>query len=381
MEPDKSDPFQFHIPQQPPAQAKSSEDPAVAFARAKINSIFDQNKPSPTSPPLVDPDTEAASVYQPEKLYQAESHLQDEMEPEKHHYSPEYQLPAGYTAPPSSAFENLNIAPVPTSMQSSPTPSRQEMIASYTAEQTNNKKKRLGRHGHILRPMVKAALVSALVFLVYNAPIVMGQIYYYITPANSEPTPVILNEDTEAAVSGDPRIIISKLNIDAPVVYDEPSFDESKVQAALQRGILHYGTTALPGELGNAVYLGHSSNSPWDPGRYKTVFSILRRLEVNDTFVMHYQGKRYIYEVYAKKVTDPTDLSVLDQRVSEPIITLITCDPPGVNWRRLAIMARQISPDPTKAQPTKSDPNTIQKAGTLPGSPPSLYDRIHDWLF
>lgn len=231
------------------------------------------------------------------------------------------------------------------------------------------------------KSIIRAVIVTALIFIIYNAPLITGQLYYYITPGNAEATPIILDSNT-ADVSPEPKLIISKLNIDVPVVYDETSYDEARIQAALERGIVHYGNTAAPGQLGNSVLLGHSSNSPWAPGKYKTAFSILRRLEVGDTFVVHYNSKRYIYEVFDKKVIDPSDFSVVNQRVNEPIVTLITCDPPGSNWRRLAIQAKQISPDPTKSQPPATDNSKQQAAdGALPGSPPSAWDRFTNWLF
>lgn len=386
MEPDKNSQYNFQLPpSNGPPDEPDQDEAAVAFARAKINSIFGGADAPPPAPATQNPEPASPQVYQPAQLYQAEARLQDKIEPAAHHSTPDHQLPSGPAAPvtPTPVFENLNFpgtyAPSPPVAPVAAIPSRQDMIANFA--ETRKQPQPAGKTGHILRPLIKATLISALVFMVYNAPIVMGQVYYYITPANAEPTPIILSEGGAVPVGADPRIIISKLNIDAPVVYDETSYDEARVQEALQRGIVHYGTTALPGELGNAVYLGHSSNSPWDPGRYKTVFSILRRLEINDTFVMHYEGKRYIYEVFAKNVIEPSDLSVLNQQVTEPIVTLITCDPPGVNWRRLAIQARQISPEPTKAQPTTTNPDSLQQDGALPGSPPSLYDRIRDWIF
>jgi LPXTG-site transpeptidase (sortase) family protein len=349
-------PLDFQLPQgAAPPKPADDHDAAADLARAKINTIFGSNG-QPQAPPAGASPAPAATQPQPPT-------------------APAVQTPeqAGSALSPDYGTMTLPNQPI------YPAPTRAEQIARHAAE--TSPAAQPGRRGHILRPLIKAALVTGAVFMIYNAPIVMGQVYYYITPANSQPTPVILNDGGSVGVGSEPRVIISKLNIDAPVVYDETSYDEAKVHEALKRGVVHYGTTALPGQLGNAVYLGHSSNSPWDPGRYKTIFSILRRLEVSDSLVLHYKGKRYIYEVFAKKTVDPADLSVLDQRVSEPILTLITCDPPGVNWKRLIIQARQISPNPKKSLPPGKQSAPAEIQGGIPGAPSSLFDRMRDWIF
>lgn len=367
--------------------------------------------PAPTYPTAAPP-THAQTAPQfttpsPEQFYQTATTPQNELQPGTPQVAPDYQPPVANPTP-SATFQTLNlpgqtvnptvpqapsaglanppitqpgvITPPVVAVGSSMPPTRSEQIKQF-ATSGAEKLRHARRKGHILRPLIKSTLVTAVVFLVYNAPIVLGQVHYYITPANSEPTPIILNETTAGVVGPEPKIIISKLNIDVPAVYDETSFDEGLIQAALERGIVHYGTTAVPGELGNAVFLGHSSNSPWAPGKFKTAFSLLRRLEVSDTFVVHFQSQRYIYEVYDKRIVNPSDFSVIDQNVSEPVVTLITCDPPGANWNRLAIQARQISPDPTKAHASATAGTALPDAGALPGSPPSLFDRIRDWFF
>lgn len=406
----QQDPYGYYPPQDPnPPADPPAEDGATAFARAKLEAIYGQNVYQPNDPynyqpgSSTAPTTPAPQIHPPTtELYAQETVLQDEIQPQYHHISPDHQLQQ-HAPNASGSFQTMNIPvqPVagetpahhpgelppshyqqyhsqahvlppthqPTFMQSPPTRLEQvKQFALNQSEQISQKK------GHILRPVVRFALLTLFVFLIYNAPIITGQLHYYITPAASSPSTVILDDPTGTAVSAEPKIIIARLGIDAPVVYDETSYDEERIQQALQRGIVHYGTTGLPNGSGNSVFLGHSSNSPWDPGRYKTVFSILRRLEVGDTIVLHYQSKRYIYEVYEKKVIDPSDFSVIDQNVGVPIVTLITCDPPGVNWRRLAIHARQISPDPSTNSGRVGEVTDPGQA--IPGSPPSLIDRV-----
>lgn len=197
------------------------------------------------------------------------------------------------------------------------------------------------RH-NILPPIMGLfAFIAVLGFL--NGQWIIAQAHYRINPIEQISDQQIDTRSPED-VTG-PLITIPKINVSAPIVFDEPSYKESKVQLALQRGVLHYGSTANPGQNGNAVLFGHSSGQLWAPGNYKFVFTLLDKLEQGDKFIVDYQGTRYIYKVTEKKVVDPTDLRVLDQ-TSTPTISLVTCTPVGTSNYRLVVRAEQISPRP-----------------------------------
>ena len=53
-----------------------------------------------------------------------------------------------------------------------------------------------------------------------------------------------------------------------------------------------------------------------------------------------YDGVAYRYVIYEMVVTDPNDLSVLEQRFDDSYITLVTCVPPGTYWKRLNVKAK-----------------------------------------
>src|SRR5690606_37361669 len=93
----------------------------------------------------------------------------------------------------------------------------------------------------------------------------------FITPSrNVSATPLILDENS--AVGADPRLIIPKINVEVPVVYDVETVEEDAVQAGLERGVVHYATTSNPGEQGNGAIFGHSSNNILNKGKYKFAF-------------------------------------------------------------------------------------------------------------
>jgi len=225
-----------------------------------------------------------------------------------------------------------------------------------------------------LRPFVGAIASGLIIFAVFNSQVIIGQIQYIINPGTGDSAAISANTASEA-VGPEPLIIIPKINVSAPVVYDVQTFDEAQVQKALERGVVHYGTTAVPGQLGNNVIVGHSSNNWWASGKYKFAFVLLDKLEVGDTFTLHYQSKRYVYEVGQKRVVEPNDTSVLSQQTDVPVTTLITCTPAGTSLRRLIITAKQISPNPANEQPTETQvPSQIDSP--LPGNTPSLWQQI-----
>ena len=206
----------------------------------------------------------------------------------------------------------------------------------------------------------------------------------FITPlirpsTNVSASPIIVNPNNVTATGPEPKIIIPKINVEAPVVYDEPSIEEKAVQKALERGVVHYATTPNPGEKGNAVIFGHSSGNIINSGKYKFAFILLKSLDKGDTFFVDKDGKRYVYKVYEKYVTAPTDVSILGARDRPSTMTLVTCDPPGMSTNRLIVVGEQIFPDPnTNKESTVTVQNEAPKV--LPSNSPSLWQKIKNWF-
>lgn len=111
----------------------------------------------------------------------------------------------------------------------------------------------------------------------------------------------------------------------------------------LTKSLIHYGGTGLPGEYGTTVIFGHSTLPQfYNPTDYKTIFSTLPTLKPGDEIFVNYDGIDYRYVIFEMVVTDPTDLSALEQRFDDSYITLITCVPPGTTWKRLNVKAKLI---------------------------------------
>ena len=114
----------------------------------------------------------------------------------------------------------------------------------------------------------------------------------FITPSRSvSNTPIISTAST--AVGTNPEVIIPKINVEIPVIYGMNTVEESAVETALESGVVHYASTPSPGEKGNAVFFGHSSNNILNKGKYKFAFVLLHQLQIGDTFMLTKDGKRY----------------------------------------------------------------------------------------
>ncbi|HZM63561.1 MAG TPA: class D sortase, partial [Candidatus Saccharimonadales bacterium] len=192
-------------------------------------------------------------------------------------------------------------------------------------------------------------------------------------------TPIILSTDG-VAPSPNPELIIPKINVQLPVVYDLADGAEATVQQSLENGVIHYPNTAVPGQQGNAAFFGHSSNNIFNKGKYKFAFVLLHELAPGDIFYLTYDSKVYAYQVYEKKVVEPTDTWVLGAVEGKAAtVALITCDPPGTSKHRLVVWGEQISPNPN-ANAAAPAVDTAAASAELPSEGPTLWTRFWRWV-
>jgi sortase A len=188
-------------------------------------------------------------------------------------------------------------------------------------------------------------------------------------------TPLIVNETNTPSAAG-PEVIIPKINVEIPVNYNETSTNENVIENDLQDGVVHYPTTVLPGQTGNAAFFGHSSNNIFNKGKYKFAFVLLHTLVPGDTFYLAYNGKMYVYQVISRQIVPPSDVGVLGPVAGQTATaTLITCDPPGTSINRLIVVGKQISPDPA-GNTAAVQPKAVGAPVALPGNGPTLWGRF-----
>lgn len=128
-------------------------------------------------------------------------------------------------------------------------------------------------------------------------------------------------------------ISIPKLKIDSATV--EVGGED------LKKSLIAWPTSALPGEYGVNIIFGHSELPQFaNPKDYSGIFTHIMDLNEGDPIFIDYDGVRYKYLVFDKKVVNPDDISVLEQRFDDRYLILITCVPPGTLWQRGIVKAK-----------------------------------------
>lgn len=165
-------------------------------------------------------------------------------------------------------------------------------------------------------------------------------------PIEETPTEEVEVESVEATPAvANPTFTYGKVGIAAPLEWNIP-YSAKNIKTALQNGLAHVKGSAQPGSNGTAIITGHSSNTAWAKGQYKTVFAPLLKGELGDRFSVKFNDTNYEYEVTAVYEVDPDKVALL--KGTDGIhMRLITCTPLGTTKRRLIVDAVQITPEPT----------------------------------
>lgn len=114
----------------------------------------------------------------------------------------------------------------------------------------------------------------------------------------------------------------------------------------LDKHLVQYLGTSIPGEKGTAVIFGHSTLPQlFNPKNYKTIFATLHTTKVGDKIFATVNGITYKYKIFSIVITDPEDTDILSQSYDNSYITFVTCTPPGTTWKRLIVKASLESVD------------------------------------
>lgn len=137
-------------------------------------------------------------------------------------------------------------------------------------------------------------------------------------------------------------LTIPVLGISAPIVFEATTI-ESRIYNQLEKGVVHYAETPLPGQAGTAIILGHSSVYPWYKGKYGYIFSSLSKLKNGDIIKIEKNGSLLSYRVsnsltFSPQSADDYKLRGLEFTEGSSIV-LMTCWPNGTNVKRVAVRA------------------------------------------
>ena len=142
---------------------------------------------------------------------------------------------------------------------------------------------------------------------------------------------------------------------DLPKEYtlDIPALNISNAKVAiggtdLNKSLIAYEGTALPGNPGAPVIFGHSvlrqfyNPSEKNPRRYNSIFSTIMTLKKGDEIIVTYDDVTYRYVVQEKTEVQPEDVYILTQQYNARQLKLVTCTPEGTYLRRGVITAQLV---------------------------------------
>jgi len=137
-------------------------------------------------------------------------------------------------------------------------------------------------------------------------------------------------------------LYIAKIQAKAPIMFsvDSVNTDPLYLKSYLERGVLFYPGSVLPGQPGKTIILGHSAPANWPNVKFDTVFSELNKLAKGDEIQVGLADQVYRYKVVDKVILARGD-EVPDFALtnSENMLILISCWPPGKDYKRIAVAA------------------------------------------
>ena len=405
MRPDeKTTPLPIIVPPRHSTHISGSQvpggDQAANIVRGQINNIYDNDPSLTTVAAQTTPSTDASNIPPVQDTRPEKSSTEPDSPYDRTHSTDQHQLQQGAWQKYHSAwqsyyqqyYERYYVGQVHQATQelAAQTPPQnatvQDEISTDEAmydlrekliSEVKTRSKKVRKSRHFLPIMAATAVMIVFLFLQYNR-VLFANVEAYISPGNIDPQNIVIDPSLTADVGPQAKIIIPKINVDVPIIWDAVASDQNSLNRAMDNGVAWFnipGANSKPGQVGNSVYSGHSSNDWVDKGDYKFIFARLEQLQDGDTIYINYESKRYVYTVTKKEVVKPTDVAALIYPVDKPIITLVTCVPLGTALNRLLVTATQVSPDPKLA--TEQPKGTAgSSAVRMPSNSPSFLQRI-----
>lgn len=173
----------------------------------------------------------------------------------------------------------------------------------------------------------------------------------------------------DALIETDPiaKITIPKIALELPVYYGE-------TEATLRKSVAVLKNTSMPfgGEGTHTVITGHRGMSDAD------LFLYINRLEPGDHIYLDNGLKELSYKVTGQEFIEPNDTRHLKLEKDKDQITLLTCDPPFLNYQRLLVHALRDKKD--EMLRANSDFKTGELYGEALGfSPYAKKERATKW--
>jgi sortase A len=99
-------------------------------------------------------------------------------------------------------------------------------LRSKLRSQVEVSAKKVRKSRHFMPAMAAVAVLLVFLFLQYNR-ILFATVEAYVTPGNMDPSSLVVDPATQGAVGPDPRLIIPKINVDVPIIWDAVAADQN----------------------------------------------------------------------------------------------------------------------------------------------------------
>jgi sortase A len=131
------------------------------------------------------------------------------------------------------------------------------------------------------------------------------------------------------------RIVVPRLGL-------RTVFVEGTRKGDLARGPGHYGMTRLPGLGGTVAVAGHRTT-------YLRPFRHINKMRIGDSISLELPYGTFRYRVYARKIVDERDWSIIGRRRFEKLV-LSACHPLYSAAQRIVVFARLKSASPSRGR-------------------------------
>jgi len=132
---------------------------------------------------------------------------------------------------------------------------------------------------------------------------------------------------------------IPKINISVPIIFST-SIEKNALMRDLDLGVVYYPGSVYPGQIGQAIILGHSAPEGWPQIKHDWVFTDLEKLTTGDIILIDLNNKQYKYIVKQKTIIQRgADVPFDNLSANSNVLTLISCWPPGKDYQRITVQA------------------------------------------
>lgn len=193
-------------------------------------------------------------------------------------------------------------------------------------------------------------ITAVVLFLMNFAPVLSLEFNFLIkniTNSAQESQDSIIDLFSDNQNLGNFMIVIPAIDAKAKVIANVDPFNEVEYNKALAEGIAHAKYTALPGQNGNTFLFAHSGRNFYDGLHMNVQFYLLEKLVPQDRVYIKYLDQAYIYEVTNSLKVMPNEIDYLiDQSQDYNKLTLMSCWPAGINYRRQIVEAKLVETIP-----------------------------------